>query len=72
MTMMFIAGVPPQSCSRGMPRNPEFMKMRDGMKARLSSLKSVAYRNEERVSRITMRVVAPAKSRTRDACMSLL
>lgn len=72
MTMRFIAGVPPQSCIRGVPKKPEFMKIREGMNALLSSLKAFAYRKEVRVSRATIKVVAPARSRTRDAWISLL
>jgi hypothetical protein len=48
------------------------MKISEGMNERFSSLKAFAYRNEVRVRRATIKVVAPARSRTRDAWISLL
>ncbi len=72
MTMRFIAGVPPQSCIKGIPKKPEFKKISEGMKERLSSLKTVAYRSEVRASSSATTVVAPIRSRTTEAWMSLL
>jgi hypothetical protein len=36
MTMSFIAGVPLQSCIRGVPKKPEFMKIREGSTMRVT------------------------------------
>ena len=51
---MFIASLPPQSCIRGIPRNPEFINITGNEKVRLSAPVTNEYkRAPKRVNAIT-------------------